>query len=50
MKNTQIRNEKNRMQKDGEASKQKRAQRFINIALPRHWHKITRFKRLFLLG
>ena len=48
-KNTQIRNEKNRMQKDGEASKQKRAQRFIKIALPSRWHGKTRFKRLFLL-
>ena len=28
-KNTQIRNKKNRMQKDDGASKQKRAQRFI---------------------
>lgn len=48
MKNTQTKIEKDRIQKDGEAPKQKRAQRFIKIALPRLSRK-TRFKRNILL-
>ena len=47
MKKHKDKDKKIECQKDDETSKQKRAQRFIKIALPRCWNKITVLSEYF---